>query len=505
MTPGIKKTIQYALLALLIYMPVFGFLDTLPIRIWDEARIAISSQEMLKDGDYIVVHCTGEPELWNTKPPLLMWMQVTFMKWLGVNEVAVRLPSALAAFGTCLCLLFFSINYLKKFWFGFIAVLVLITCDAYVNTHMARTGDYESLLVLFTTLACLLIFSYCETGNIKFLYLFFLSLGLAVLTKGVAGLLVTPALAVYCVLRKQFVPLLKSKHFYIGFVGFAILALGYYILREWKDPGYVAAVQENELGGRFLVAQGGRDFDFWFYLDNFLTYRLTDRFIFVPCGLLLGLLSRDQRIKRLALFILLVSTFYFVVISTAKTKLEWYDAPLYPFIALSIAFFINYIFEYIRDAQHYSKNLTHNVFGFVFLCVVFAQPYQHIFEKTHMPKEESWDYDFYQIGHYLKAALRGKFDLDGKYLLYEGYDLQNLFYIRLLNEKGVNVSIKKLKDVKVGDVVITSQNPVRNHLRNNYHIKELERDQIVYTYKILQQRDSILIPNDDNAVISPGF
>jgi len=65
--------------------------------------------------------------MWNTKPPLLVWVQVLFMKVLGVNELSVRLPSAFAALYNCIALLIFSLRYLKPFWFGFVAIIVLIT------------------------------------------------------------------------------------------------------------------------------------------------------------------------------------------------------------------------------------------------------------------------------------------------------------------------------------------------------------------------------------------
>ena len=117
---------KYIILGVLIYFPVFGHLDTLPIRIWDESRQAINAYEMYHNSDYIVTHFEGKPDMWNTKPPFLIWTQVILMKTIGINELAVRLPSAFAAFFTCLALLLFSIKYLKNFWFGFIVIVVLI-------------------------------------------------------------------------------------------------------------------------------------------------------------------------------------------------------------------------------------------------------------------------------------------------------------------------------------------------------------------------------------------
>ena len=96
------------------------------------------------------------------------------MKIIGVNELAIRLPSAFAALFTCFTLLFFSIRYIKSFWFGFIAVIILITSNGYIGDHSSRTGDYDALLTLFITLSSLFFYIYIEYKKEKHLYLFFI-------------------------------------------------------------------------------------------------------------------------------------------------------------------------------------------------------------------------------------------------------------------------------------------------------------------------------------------
>jgi len=108
--------------------------------------------------------------MWNTKPPLLIWVQVFLMRILGVNELAVRLPSAFAAFFTCIVLLIFFRRHLKNFWFGFISILVLVTSYGYIDLHASRTGDYDALLTLFTKLSGLFFFAFCATKNYKHIY-----------------------------------------------------------------------------------------------------------------------------------------------------------------------------------------------------------------------------------------------------------------------------------------------------------------------------------------------
>jgi 4-amino-4-deoxy-L-arabinose transferase-like glycosyltransferase len=472
-----------------MYMPVFGHLDTLPIRIWDEARLAISAYEMLNDGDLIVTHVQGNPDMWSTKPPLLIWVQAAFMKVLGVGELAVRLPSAIAAFLTGIALLVFSLKYLKNFWFGFLAILVLVTCHGYINVHATRTGDYDALLALFTTLSALSFFAFCETEKKQQLYLFFIFTALAVLTKSITGLLFMPAILIYSIHQKQFISLLKNKHFYFGAIGFLVVTLGYYVLREVNNPGFISAVHENELGGRFLTAIEGHQQGFWFYFNNFINFQLSGWHLLVPCGFALGLVSKDPRIKKITLFSALLISTFFLIISTAQTKLEWYDVPLYPFLAILVAVFLHFIFQWLQNLEWAKHTLAVNVLPFLFLFLVGIGPYQKIFAKTYNPQEYDWDKDFYEISYFLKDAVRGNHNLDGQYILYDGYHLHLLFYVNILNDYGVRVSFKRWEELEAGDTVIANQNQVKQYLDDHYVHEIIGFNGTVLTYKILSKKE----------------
>ena len=162
-----KEYWLYLLLFLLILFPLFQHLNVLTIRLWDESRLAINAYEMYYHGNYLIPTFDGAPDMWNTKPPLMVWLQVFFMKIFGVNEWAIRLPSALAALFTCILLMFIAVRYVKNFWFGFICVLVLITSRGYVGEHASRTGDYDALLAFFTTLSCLSFFVFLGNSKVK--------------------------------------------------------------------------------------------------------------------------------------------------------------------------------------------------------------------------------------------------------------------------------------------------------------------------------------------------
>ena len=489
MKQGSSEYFKYMVLAVLVYMPVFGHLDALPIRIWDEARLAINAYEMLHNGDFIVTHFNGNPDMWNTKPPLFIWCQVFFMKILGVSELAVRLPSAIAAFFTCIVLLIFSRKYLKNSWLGFIAVFVLITSHGYIDLHATRTGDYDALLTLFTTVSGLLFFSYCEKRNDKHLYLFFLFTALAVLTKSVTGLLFLPALFLYSIIRKQLIPLLKNKHFYIGLFSFLGLVIGYYLLREANNTGYIAAVQENELGGRYLEVIEDHKHGFWFYYNNFIDFQLSAWYLLIPCGLMTGFVMKNKKINRITLFSFLMIITFFLVISTAQTKLEWYDVPLYPFLAILIAVFIFYVFDLLQNFRWINQTLTVNVTPFIFLFLIGVTPYQKMVDKTYKPKEYRWKKDFYEMGYFLKDAVNGKYDLNHQYLLYDGYNAHHLFYVKILSDKGIQISFKDWRRLEPADIAIAHQDHVKHYVEEHYEHEAIHAEGNVVTYKIYGRKE----------------
>ena len=161
-------------------MPIFGQLNRQPIRVWDESRHAVNAIEMYDNGNYVVTHFKGKPDHRYTKPPLLVWCQVGLMKLMGINELAVRIPSAIAALLTIMLIFWFSVKQLSSPLYGFIASLILVTSNGYVAIHGTRTGDPDSLLTLFTTIGAIMLFLYMEKDKYKYLAMFFAAMALAV-------------------------------------------------------------------------------------------------------------------------------------------------------------------------------------------------------------------------------------------------------------------------------------------------------------------------------------
>ena len=110
-----------------------------------------------------------------------------------------------------------------------------------------------------------------------------------------------------------------------------IVITGYYGIREIYNPGYINAVWLNELGGRYFHTLENHKADFMYYYDMLINHHYAEWYWFVPCGVVAGIFARNEKIKRITIFSTVMVIVYWLIISSAQTKLFWYSAPMYPF------------------------------------------------------------------------------------------------------------------------------------------------------------------------------
>ena len=119
--------------------------------LWDESRLAVNALEMSLTGPSIVTTFGFVPDLWNTKPPLLIWLMALSLQLIPNPELALRTPSAIAALLTLLITCAFTWRVTRSPVVALLAGMLLVCSRGFYSSHAARTGDYEALLVLFTT------------------------------------------------------------------------------------------------------------------------------------------------------------------------------------------------------------------------------------------------------------------------------------------------------------------------------------------------------------------
>ena len=332
--------VGWACLALTLLLGAYMFGHALrgyPLRPWDEARPAVSAAEMALNGNWLVAHFGGRPDLWNVKPPLLVWLQAASIQLFGISEGSVRLPTFAAAMATLLLLFGFAAWSLRNWRAGLLACAVLATSAGYVRWHVARTADADALLVLWVTAQLVFFFLYAEHGRARDWWLFTAALILAALTKGVAGLAALPAVAAYAFVRGIALPTLLSRRAWVSALLFLLVVGGYYVARDAASPGYLAYVWESELRDRVLSPTPVDPQPWSYHLERLWNVDFQP-WIGILVVLLLLVPWRRHPLPaaegRAAVLILLFVATWLIVVSAVGTRLPWYSAPIFPPLAL---------------------------------------------------------------------------------------------------------------------------------------------------------------------------
>ncbi len=312
-------------------LPVF------PINRWDESRLAVNAIEMRASGWSLVTTYGFRPDLWNTKPPLLIWLMNASMAVFGASEGALRLPSALATLGSAAVAMGFTWTLTRTRFAALAAGVVLLTTRGFVGRHSGQTADYEALLCFFVTAyACLLFLTlHRARPNPAHVLLAGALVAGAVLTKGVAGLVPGVGVGVYLLVQRRIGRPFRSWAYPVAGLGVAALAGGFYLARERAAPGYLHAVAINEFGRYAAIVENHHN-PIWYY----------PLLIFGAFGFSLGVFAlpllaevRVLKGRRRAgmIFALCMSLAIMAVYSAGKTKIRWYTDPCHPFLAIGCA------------------------------------------------------------------------------------------------------------------------------------------------------------------------
>jgi hypothetical protein len=460
-----------AIVVALSFVPLFLNLDRWIIREWDEARLAANAIEMAQNHNYLVTHFEGKPDLWNTKPPLLIWMQALGIQIFGIHELAIRLPSALAGMGTILIVFVFVYRYFRNAVWAYASAMLLATSHVFIGYHACRTGDYDAMLVFFTILYILFFYRYFEVQETRKRWIFsalgFASLLLAVLTKGVAGFFMFSALMIYLLIQRRFFEDVFSRQFMTGFMFCIAGIFAYYFLREISAPGYMKAVYENELGGRFLKILENHKHENLYYFNNLKQFRFSRWMLVFPIGVFLGFFAKDDAERRFIRFLSICLLVFFVIISVSRTKLEWYDLPMFPLIALLSGYFIQWLAALIRDVRIQNDPYPPQVRSVVFMIFVFAAPYNEVLERNNEPGDLNYE-NYYRIDHYFKNACKEKKKIPARVFAYKGYPEHHHFYLKKLRQCGQNIRLIRMEELKTGDSVVVCQSELDTYIAKRF-------------------------------------
>jgi hypothetical protein len=437
----------------------FGFLthlESLPLQNWDETRNAQNVQSMLTTGDWWVIRMDGNPDLWNTKPPLLLWLQALFSKLLGPGLLALRLPSAFFAFALAWWMPWFTYRRLASVWMGWLAALMLVVSTGFNGFHVSRTGDFDAPLIACMIWSSAQWWLWCEDprghGSNKHLFGFVIASLFGFLFKGVAAFLFVPGWLIWAFLNKvSRVGFAKPQVWYAALCLLGVPLL-YYAWKELVQPGYVEAVLQNEWLGRYSHVIEGHTGNFWFYWDwLFGSSAFPFSAILFPILLVLAFYKNRSQ-NAFAWFVWVVLSAYFLVISMGATKLFWYGAPLIPLLCLATAISL---FGFCQEIQ--SRILVSFPLAFPFLAIVllwfFWLP---LWQKTLVRALDPYKGYGLQEQDQILNNLRwyqGRTDCDTIYIPHYGYVEGARWYNWVYEQRGgPKLYIKSFADANPGEV-----------------------------------------------------
>ncbi|WP_445192600.1 ArnT family glycosyltransferase [Sphingomonas sp. Tas61C01] len=333
----VRTEVLVAVVSLLL-AATFLFVDraTMPIRLWDESRNIVNALEMHRAGIGLVTTYGGAPDLWNSKPPLLIWLMAASVDAFGPSLWALRLPSMVAGLATIALVFWFVRRVSGSASTAWLGAALMVASPAYFGEHSARTADYDAALLFFVTAyACLLFLAvHRRCPSWWLLGAAGAAICCACLTKSVAGLVPGAGVALYVLLAGRRRRLVASSHYVVAGAAVLAVAIGFLVLRETRSPGYLPAIWANDVGGRFassLVLPKP-----WTYYLGLLRagyFAATPLLLLAPVA---WVFARGRQRVLLGFALCMVASIL-AVFSLAASKLDHYILTALPFMAIAAA------------------------------------------------------------------------------------------------------------------------------------------------------------------------
>lgn len=328
----------------LLLLLLFGFLflhglGNAPLIDPDEGRYAEIPREMLVQADFITP--TLNYVKYFEKPPLLYWANAASLHLLGQTEFAARLPSTLSGLFTVL-LTYLAGRRLFNRQVANMSALILGSCAAFMIQSRIILTDMLLTFCLTAALFSFILAARSKGGGGKNLYrIFFIFCGLAVLTKGLIGIVLPAGIIFWYLLLDRRWELLAKIPWVSGLLLFLLITVPWFALVSIINPEFPHFFFIHEHFQRYTTEVHSRSQPFWFFLPILLLTMLPWSF-FLPGSFGRALRERHQD-KGLMLYLLLWPLVIILFFSFSSSKLIPYILPTFPPLALLLAVRFNQI------------------------------------------------------------------------------------------------------------------------------------------------------------------
>ncbi|MBI5657554.1 MAG: glycosyltransferase family 39 protein [Geobacter sp.] len=358
-------------LTLVFGIAFFQFLGRFPLMEPDEGRYAEIPREMLERGDFVTPLLNYVKYF--EKPPLHYWLNALSLSVFGENEFAARFPGTLCGLLTVL----FTYHMGRKLFGrreGMLAALVLGSATGFLVQSRINFIDMTLTFCMTAALGCFLLASRPdEKRKWLYYYLFYIFAALAVLAKGLIGLVLPGAVIFLYLLICRRWRLLKEMRLLTGIPLFLAVAAPWFVLVSLRNPEFARFFFIHEHFERFLTKVHGRYQPFWFFIPILLLTMLPWSF-FVPQALAKAWRERKAPSGENLIYLILWAGFIFLFFSKSNSKLIPYILPVFPALAL----LVGRLFCTILDGEELPARVTMVLATILCIVGLGAMVYPHV-------------------------------------------------------------------------------------------------------------------------------
>ena len=304
----------------------------------DEGRYAEIGREMAQSGDWITPHLNGLKYF--EKPPLQYWATAAAFRLFGDSHWGARWWPATTTFA-CVLLMFWAARRLYGDEdIALSAAAALGGCTGFViNSHI---NTLDGGLAAFLTLALLGFLLAQRPGatqkqNRNWMLVVWAALALAVLSKGLIGVVLPGAVLTLYLLIERDWPMLARLHFGKGLALFLLIAAPWFIAVSLTNDEFARFFFIHEHFERFLTKVHRREGG-WYYFIPILLFGSMPWLPFIVARLRDGWRRNGASgILQPLRLLLLWTGFIFLFFSVSSSKLPSYILPVFPALALFAA------------------------------------------------------------------------------------------------------------------------------------------------------------------------
>ena len=312
----------------------FGNLEYRKLVKPDEGRYAEIPREMVKSGDWTTPRLN---ELkYFEKPPLQYWATAVAYEVFGEHQWTSRLWAALTGFAGIL-LAWFAGTRLFGREAGIYGALLLGSSMLYAMMAHINTLDMGVTFFISLGIFSLLLAQKTEQAAARrnWMLLAWAGLALAVLSKGLMGIILPgAALFLYSVLNRD-ITIWKRMHWFSGLLVFMLIAVPWFVLVIKANPEFFQRFFIYEHFQRFTTKVHGR-FQPWHYFVPVLLLGMMPWTVLMFDTLVRTWRGSVQQAKAFSSerFLLVWAVFVYVFFSISDSKLPSYLLPIFPSLAL---------------------------------------------------------------------------------------------------------------------------------------------------------------------------